>query len=111
MTIWDDLAAAANISIGGVFGETVSYSRAANRTFDAMVSTSITAIPHLGMEFQGNNAPTHALQVIVSDIQEGPQRGDSIVWRGSTYLVHTVIPPAPPYVDGTALLGIRKVQE
>lgn len=108
MPTWDNLAEAANASLTAVFGETVSYSRPGNGTLDPIAAFDLTAIPHLGAQFEGRNSPTHALQVAIAEISGGPQRGDLITWQRVEYAVHTIDPPVAPYPDGTALLGIRR---
>jgi len=110
MSTWTSLAEHANTALSSVFGETVSYSRPAGPTLDAVAAFEISAIPRTDAEFTGRDAPTHALEVVVADISLGPQRGDLVVWAEVTYQVHTVEPPTAPYENGTALIGVRRLK-
>lgn len=110
MPTWESLADGATTALEAAFGETVSYSRSASQTLDALAEFEVTAIPRLGLEFQGHTSASHALDVVVADISGGPQRGDVVVWQEVTYTVQAVEPPTGPYPDGTATLLIRRIR-
>jgi hypothetical protein len=110
MPNWDDLAAKANAKLFAKGGEVLSYSRRGNSDLDSVPAFETTGIPRLNVEFTGRDAPTHGFDVLVASIPVGPQRGDLVVWREVEYQVQIVEPPAPPYPNGTALLGIRRTR-
>jgi hypothetical protein len=105
MSIWSDVAGAANDSIFAAGGETIYYSRPQSLSASAVDEFETQGIPDTSIASIGTDARQIVIQVRLSEISGGPRKDDQVRWNSRTWFVQEILSQST--VDDTANLGLR----